>query len=487
MLKADPLAALDLMNADEADAVVTEFNASYMVVNEAGKAVIYAPNRDPILLRTYYDRLGFEDLKRLYLNRQIVVGRNNEGKPITKSAAEIWLRSPERRQFLRGVIFDPSGRRAPAGTLNLWTGFAVQPKPGSWRRMQNHIRDVLCQGNIEHYNYVLGWMAMLVQRPAEQGEVAVVMKGFEGTGKGTLARALKTILGQHGLAISNSKHLTGNFNAHLRDCVFLFADEAFFAGDRQHVGVLKSLITEPYLTIEAKYANAVQMPNFLHLMMASNEEWVIPASLEARRFFVLEVSDAHKDDHAYFAEIWKEMEAGGYAAMLYDLLHHDLTGFNVRRVPFTEGLQQQKKLSLGTTEAWWADMLHRGYVFRSKLGLEAEFGTWAEEVSTELLVASYSEFAERRRERHPLSRETLGRFMRRMGAKPKRLQNAPVGEHLADVANPFGGTSRKAKRIDHERPQGYQVGSLDLARRAFFAATGLNVDWAEGDDTAGAS
>ena len=38
-------------------------------------------------------------------------------------------------------------------------------------------------------------------------------------------------MGQHALKISNAKHLVGNFNSHLRDCVFLFADEAFFAGD----------------------------------------------------------------------------------------------------------------------------------------------------------------------------------------------------------------------------------------------------------------
>ena len=141
------------------------------------------------------------------------------------------------------------------------------------------------------------------------------MRGGEGTGKGTLAKVLRHILGQHGMAISNSKHLTGNFNGRLRDCVFLFADEAFYAGDPSHVGVLKWIITEPHLTIEAKFSNAVQMPNFLHLMMASNEEWVVPAP----RFppvSLLEASGAHADDLQYFAAIWEEMEAGGYEAML---------------------------------------------------------------------------------------------------------------------------------------------------------------------------
>ena len=74
------------------------------------------------------------------------------------------------------------------------------------------------------------------------------------------------------------------------------------------------------LTIESKYQNAMQMPNYIHLMMASNEDWVVPASLDARRFFVLEVSPACANHHAYFAAIFEELHDGGYEAMLHDLL-----------------------------------------------------------------------------------------------------------------------------------------------------------------------
>jgi hypothetical protein len=403
---------------DPVSALVQHFNTQFMVVSEAGKAVLYAPAEDPILHRRYFDRLGFTDLRQLYLNQRIEVGRDKQGNLIMQQVAEVWLRHLNRRQFIRGVMFDPSGRPVPDGTLNLWQGFAVTPKPGSWEKLRIHIRDLICRGNKEHYEYLIRWLARLVQFPAEQGEVAVVMRGVEGCGRGTLAKVMKRILGQHALAISNAKHLTGNFNAHLRDCVFLFSDEAFFAGDRAHVGVLKSLITEPYLTIEGKYQNAIQTPNFLHVMMASNEQWVVPASLEARRFLVLEVSDEHKDDHPWFAAIWDEMKAGGYAAMLHDLLRFNLTTFNVRRVPVTDGLQQQRKLSLDTDKAWWLDVLHRGYVFQSKLGLEAVFSEWHEEVTTELLYASYIAFTDRARDRHPLGREAFGRFMIGMGGKP---------------------------------------------------------------------
>jgi hypothetical protein len=49
------------------------------------------------------------------------------------------------------------------------------------------------------------------------------------------------------------------------------------------------------------------------------------------------------------------------------------------------------------------------------------------------LLTPHIEFVERHRERHPLSREHFGRVMVGLGAKAKRLSNAPIGEHIADV------------------------------------------------------
>ena len=139
--------------------------------------------------------------------------------------------------------------------------------------MREHIETVVCGGD-PHSVQLSDPMDRIVQRPGEQGEVAVVMKGSKGSGKGTLAKALLRIVGHHGIAISQAKHLTGNFNGHLRDAILLFADEALFAGDRQHIGVLNSLITEPYLTIEAKFANAVQArTSCMSLWPATNNGW----------------------------------------------------------------------------------------------------------------------------------------------------------------------------------------------------------------------
>jgi hypothetical protein len=125
----------------------------------------------------------------------------------------------------------------------------------------------------------------------------------------------------------------------------LFADEAFFAGDPRHNGILKALVTEPHIKIEPKGLDVLTVPNMLMIFMASNNDWVVPAGAGARRYFVVDVSDARKQDHAYFEAIAKQLDSGGRAALLHFLLNRDLTGFNIRAVPQTQALADQKARS----------------------------------------------------------------------------------------------------------------------------------------------
>lgn len=446
-------------------AALREFNDRYMVVNDGGAAIIFFDDIDHALGRRVYRRMTPGALKTLYLNRTVCTRITDDGQRAKKCVADFWLKHENRRQFIDGVTFDPSNSKKNPNVLNLWNGFAVEPKPGSWGLLKWHILTVLCRSDKSHFDYFMGWMARLIQYPAKQGEVAVVLRGNVGTGKGTVGHALLSLFNQHGMHISSSKHLVGSFNAHLRDCVFLFADEAFFAGDKANLGTLKALVTEPILTIEAKYANAIQCRNMLHVFMCSNSDWVVPATRDERRFFVLDVSDEHKQEKPYFAAIKKELEHGGHAAMLHELLHYDLSNFNVRDVPETQALQDQKKHSLDTTHAWWTEVLMRAYVFRSKLGLEGHFGEWHEFVTTDVLFDSYRDFA--KGERHPMSREQIGKFLTGLKYKSGKPAHQVVGEHMA----PHG-----AELIYNRKP-GFYLGALDDARQAFEKITGLSSEW----------
>ena len=104
-------------------------------------------------------------------------------------------------------------------------------------------------------------------------------------------------------------------------------------------------VTEETLLIEPKGVDPFPVRNCLHIIMASNSDWVIPAGADARRYFVLNVGDGHKQDVVYFAAIGHQMDTGGREALLDYLRRFDLSHFNLRLVPQTEALAEQKQHS----------------------------------------------------------------------------------------------------------------------------------------------
>ena len=150
----------------------------------------------------------------------------------------------QRRQY-DGIVYAPgAGPENTRGKLNLWAGVRMRPWKGSCELYLAHLRDNICCKVDAHYQYLLNWMAHAAQNPGRQGEVALVMQGKEGTGKGVTAKEFGRLFGAHFRHISQAGHLTGHFNAHLQQCSVLFADEAFFAGNRSHEGILKALIAK---------------------------------------------------------------------------------------------------------------------------------------------------------------------------------------------------------------------------------------------------
>ena len=191
--------------------------------------------------------------------------------------------------------------------------------------------------------------------------------------------------------MSNPRHLVGNFNGHLADTCFLFADEAFFAGDKKSEGTLKALITDPTLIIERKGLDAIPQTNYLKILMATNNEFAVPASKDERRYCVLEVSNARVGDKPYFDALNKATnDKSVQATFLYNMLQHDISHFSPSAIPETQGLKAQRMHSLNSIGKWIVDSLSKG-AFTSAIGNNAPH--WSEEVSTKDLYESYIQWA----------------------------------------------------------------------------------------------
>jgi hypothetical protein len=459
----DVLAEIDKLGAGlTLRKLIDIFNRKFAVANDEGKPYVMWAVKDEDLNRERYCRATFRDFQQLYQNRKFALEiKDADGKTtiVEQSYARWWLNHELRRQYLGGVTFDPAGN-APPSKLNLWRGFAVEPKRGDWSLLYNHILKVICGDRSEAFDYLLRWLARMAQLPWLPGEVAIVLRGPKGAGKGILGRWIRRMLGQHGLHIVNAEHLTGRFNGHLRDGVFVFADECFYAGDRKHESVLKALITEEVQLIEAKYQNPTLARNMAHILMASNANWVVPASHDERRYVVLDTAADHVGDFGYFGAINRQMEQGGLAAMLYDLLHMNLTAFNHRDVPGTPELNEQKLHSLDSLHRWWLAVLDRSFVWKSRYG-HVTFTRWDEFYTTELLVRAYAQWCAENRVNYPATREALGRFMKKIYPPARPRIEHPVYERDSvdrDDNDPV-------VRLGNQH--GWRVGSIDEARQAF--------------------
>jgi hypothetical protein len=304
-----------------------------------------------------------DDFLLRYSNRYAIVNTSWRGVSSSPPLGQWWLANPGRRQH-RGVTFMPGEPGAVRECLNLWRGWGVDPVEGDWSLIRAHIEDVIAGGDTAFADYVIRWIAWAIQNPAHQAEVALVLIGEKGTGKGTLVRALERVFGAHAFQVNSRENVIGQFNGHLQDCILFIADEAYWGGDKRCVGRLQGMITEPMLSIERKGIDLFQVRNMLHVVMLAEPGWVIPAGRYERRYVALAVSGVRRGDKPYFKALYRQIDDGAVAAMFYDLQRMDLGDWHPRDIPErllrNAALQKQQRLTLPPLEQWWLGLLHEG-------------------------------------------------------------------------------------------------------------------------------
>ena len=459
--KDELLNAIDAIKNDSAENV-----PQYIKRLNFDHAVVLLPK--PGIIKERRDKTGNvvdiklwnpKEFELAYANDKIEI-LDTKGKPKAVPVSRLWIEHKHRRQYSE-VVFEPSG--CDPDQYNLWRGFAVQPKQGDWSLMQQHILDNICCGNKGHYNYLLNWMARVCQDPGGlRPGVAIVLRGREGTGKGTFVSNFGELFGPHFIPIHNSTLLTGRFTEHLKSALVIFLDEAMWAGDKAAEGVLKGIITEPERVVEPKGKAAYKVANHANILMASNNDWVVPAGPDARRFFVLNVNDEQKQNSEYFGEIKRQMTNGGREAMLFDLLERDLSGVELRNFERTEALAEQIENTLSSVGKFWEDCLMRGFIVSETERWDHDgfdfdaSGRWID-VKVKDIIDEYLSWCRRMNVRYPESESKFGKCLR---------QFIPV--------------ERSLKRDGSmARSYYYSFPSLKECRRSFERVIGAAINWDE--------
>lgn len=331
---------------------IAELNEKHAIVR-AGQTYILTEKEHPVFGGKDFDLESKQSFKMYYEDENIVCW---DGK--IKNKADVWLKSPQRRKY-RNIVFDPKMTTEEAekkGCYNYWQGFAKDSKKGDCSFYWDHMRENICANNYEAFEYLFKWCAYTFQYP-DQVHSSIVLIGPQGVGKNSFVEPLGVLLGAHYVLLSNIGELTSNFNFHLKNAVLIHANEAFWGGHRKDVSTLKSMITEDMCLIEGKGKDRIMVRNYKHIILSSNEEWPVQLDPDDRRFFVLRVSAAHKEDHAYFKAIKDQLDNGGYEALLYDLLNADVSDFNPRKPPSSPFSFDLKMRGASSMQRYLYDML----------------------------------------------------------------------------------------------------------------------------------
>jgi bifunctional DNA primase/polymerase-like protein/uncharacterized protein DUF5906/primase-like protein len=400
----------------QGDGVVEDLNRQFAMVQVGGRMRVLKQDAEgDFTLFTPHDFA-------VLLQNQVVVDSTKKRRKVS----EIWLTSPDRRQFSE-IVFEPAPPYT-TGAFNLFSGFGVQPGPGNCDLWLAHLRDVICSGNATIADWVTAWFSNIVQAPREKPGTAVALRGAQGTGKTLFGSLFGRLLGRHYVSIASTERLVGRFNSHMANALLVQGEEATWGGDRTGESTLKDMITGRTIWLEKKGIDPVEVNNFTRVLLTSNHQWMVPAGPEERRFCVLDVSESRMQQTSYFKALKNQMdEENGYAALLDFLLKLDIASIDLRQIPRTKALAEQKLASMTSPQKWWLDVLRSGQLPGDEDGIGA--------APCAALHDSYVRHAQKVGYKRRASETELGLALNKLvpGLDKKRMEVRTVGGRVKKV------------------------------------------------------
>jgi hypothetical protein len=348
------------------------------------------------------------------------------------------------------VAFSP--KATPPRVLNFWVDPPIKPIEGDWFVIQEFLHTVICNNSVTLNDYLIRYLAHMLQKPHEKPGIMIVFLSGQGCGKGTFYKLISRIWSRTTLQVCDINEVIGQFNAALERNYVVCMDEALFAGDKKSLDKLKSLITEPTCRIEQKHQPSRTIDSYHRCFAASNHDHFAHVDKDDRRFVFVRLSSVHKQDQVYFDAVNDALDDDAViAAMMHDLMNLDLTGFNIRKRPQTEEHLNQRLQSLGGFERYWYEVLQSGMFDGYQQWDVPQFR------STQILIDKFKEYD-----------KNAGRY--------NPIQQQQISSTLKAIC-PSAVASRK--KISNKQERGYELPNIDVARKDFEMMLGTSVNWDE--------
>jgi hypothetical protein len=296
----------------------------------------------------------------------------------------------------------------------------------------------------------------MVQHPEVKPGIMITMLGGQGTGKGAVFELLSRIWTNSVLRVSDIEQIAGRFNAALANAYVVCMDEALFVGDRKSQDKMKSLITEPIISIEQKHQPQHSIESYHRYFAASNHDHFAQIENDDRRYFILPVSSAYQQNNEYFTEVFKAMESDSVIeAFMHTLASIDLKKFNPRSAPKTDAHTEQRMLSLSRFEKYWYHALWSAEL--------PDFCDYTQEWDSEMFITT----------------DKLALAATKFDPGSSRYKSITPQEVAREIKRlcPSAKPTRKSISIRSSQSRGYDFPALSVARQEYETAKGFKVDW----------
>lgn len=186
------------------------------------------------------------------------------------------------------------------------------------------------------YDYLLKWIAHIVQKPLDNPGVGIVLTGNKGVGKDTLFDFLmKFVLGKiSSTNYDSNKQFFDKHDMGRKGKLLVKVEEANRKLCMENKDTLKSMVTASDSTFNPKNEKAVIVPNKCRFVFTSNKGNPLDFADGERRYVILPCSSEKKGDTEYWDSTYALLFNPEAGRTIGDwLMKIDLTGFQIRKLP----------------------------------------------------------------------------------------------------------------------------------------------------------
>jgi hypothetical protein len=254
------------------------------------------------------------------------------------------------------MIIDALGRKG----INTYRPIIIKQKTGDVTPFLKHMELVL---PIESDRKLLfEYMAHNARFPGYKIPWAPLIQSVEGVGKGVLKTVMKHVMGGPYFYTPKAEELVASgsqFNAWMRARLFILVDEIKTDERRDMIEILKPMISEHEIEIQAKGVDQDVEDNYSNWMFLSNYKDAIPVSKNARRFAIFYSAIQSVDDlrrrnmnDQYFNMLFHWLKEGdGAEIVAHWLLNYPIDrGAIPMRAPETSSSREALSQSRGPLE-----------------------------------------------------------------------------------------------------------------------------------------